>query len=63
MQLFVHTASTSRIVFGSNSIDRLPEELERLSLQRTLVLCTPDQCNPAMAVADRLARPCGGHLL
>ena len=55
MQPFVYTASTSRIVFGADSIDRLPEELARLGLKRTLVLCTPGQRDQAMAVADRLA--------
>ncbi|MGJ7490995.1 maleylacetate reductase [Variovorax sp. ZT4R33] len=60
MQSFCYTASTSRIVFGANSIDRLPEELDRLGLQRALVLCTPGQRDQALAVSERLPRRVAG---
>jgi alcohol dehydrogenase class IV len=54
MDRFVYTASPARIVFGANSIDRLPAEIERLGATRALVLCTPNQRGQAQAIADRL---------
>jgi maleylacetate reductase len=54
MERFVYTASPSRIVFGADSIDQLPAEIERLGATRALVLCTPNQREQAQAVADRL---------
>ncbi|HWT18643.1 MAG TPA: maleylacetate reductase [Variovorax sp.] len=55
MERFVYTASPSRIVFGPDSIDQLPAEIERLGATRALVLCTPGQRGQAQAIADRLA--------
>ena len=54
MDRFVYTASASRIVFGADSIDQLPAEIERLGARRALVLCTPNQRGQAEAIADRL---------
>ncbi|MBT2324861.1 maleylacetate reductase [Variovorax paradoxus] len=54
MHHFVYTASPSRIVFGPDSIDQLPAEIERLGAKRALVLCTPHQREHAQAIADRL---------
>jgi alcohol dehydrogenase class IV len=54
MERFVYTASPSRIVFGADSIDQLPAEIERLGATRALVLCTPNQRGQAQAIADRL---------
>jgi len=54
MERFVYSASPSRIVFGADSIDQLPAEIERLGAQRALVLCTPNQREQAQAIADRL---------
>ena len=54
MDPFVYTASASRIVFGADSIDQLPAEIERLGARRALVLCTPNQRGQAEAIADRL---------
>ncbi len=54
MDRFVYTASPSRIVFGADSIDQLPAEIDRLGARRALVLCTPNQCDQAQAIADRL---------
>ena len=54
MDRFVYTASPSRIVFGADSIDQLPAEIERLGATRALVLCTPNQREQAQAIADRL---------
>lgn len=54
MESFVYTASPSRIVFGPDSIDQLPQELERIGAKRALVMCTPFQREQAEAIADRL---------
>jgi maleylacetate reductase len=54
MDRFVYTASASRIVFGADSIDQLPAEIERLGATRALVLCTPNQREQAQAIAERL---------
>ena len=54
MERFVYSANPSRIVFGADSIDQLPAEIERLGAQRALVLCTPNQREQAQAIADRL---------
>lgn len=54
MERFVYTASPARIVFGADSIDQLPAEIERLGATRALVLCTPNQREQAQAIADRL---------
>lgn len=54
MESFVYTASPSRIVFGADSIDQLPAEIERLGAKRALIICTPRQHDQAQAIADRL---------
>jgi maleylacetate reductase len=54
MDRFVYTANPSRIVFGADSIDQLPAEIDRLGARRALVLCTPNQRDQAQAIADRL---------
>ncbi len=51
---FSYAASPSRIVFGAGSLERLPEELDRLGVRRALVICTPNQRGPAEVVARRL---------
>ena len=54
MDRFVYTASPSRIVFGPDSIDQLPAEIDRLGAKRALVMCTPNQRDQAQAIANRL---------
>jgi alcohol dehydrogenase class IV len=54
MDRFVYTANLSRIVFGADSIDQLPAEIDRLDARRALVLCTPNQRAQAEAIAERL---------
>jgi maleylacetate reductase len=54
MDRFVYTANPSRIVFGADSIDQLPAEIDRLGARRALLLCTPNQRGQAEAIADRL---------
>lgn len=57
MEPFVYTAHAARVVFGSGTIARLPDEVERLGLSRVLVLATPQQA----AEADELAQTFGGR--
>jgi alcohol dehydrogenase class IV len=40
---FVYEALPSRVVFGAGSLEKLPEEIEKLGATRALVLCTPEQ--------------------
>jgi alcohol dehydrogenase class IV len=57
---FVYTSFPGRVVFGEGSLERLPEEVERLGASRAIVLCTPEQRGTAEAVARRLAHRCAG---
>ncbi|TPX18301.1 uncharacterized protein E0L32_011799 [Thyridium curvatum] len=52
MDSFVYTASPARVIFGSGTVAKLPEELARLGLSRPLLLSTPYQT----AQADELER-------
>ncbi|MBZ5633378.1 MAG: maleylacetate reductase [Acidobacteriia bacterium] len=40
---FVYEALPSRVVFGVGSLEKLPEEVDKLGATRALVLCTPEQ--------------------
>jgi maleylacetate reductase len=40
---FVYEALPSRVVFGAGSLQKLPEEIDKLGATRALVLCTPEQ--------------------
>jgi len=40
---FVYDILPSRVVFGIGSLERLPEEMDRLGAARALVLSTPEQ--------------------
>jgi maleylacetate reductase len=39
----VYEALPSRVVFGAGSLEKLPEEIDKLGAARVLVLCTPEQ--------------------
>ncbi|RWO78145.1 maleylacetate reductase [Mesorhizobium sp.] len=52
---FVYSANASRVVFGAGSVGKVGEEVDRLGLQRVLVLSTPQQEDFALTVASRLA--------
>jgi len=56
MKSFVYNGQPARVVFGSGTIAKLPEEIERLGLKRVLVLATP----PQEAKARRLAASLSG---
>jgi len=40
---FVYEALPSRVVFGVGSLQKLPQEIDKLGATRALVLCTPEQ--------------------
>jgi hypothetical protein len=54
MREFVYNAAPARILFGSGTRQRLPDEAERLGLERLLVLSTPDQEAVGRSIAEIL---------
>lgn len=54
MLSFVYQAMPSRVIFGAHSVDRLPEEMERLGATKALVLSTPEQRQSALEMIARL---------
>ncbi|MBD9507962.1 maleylacetate reductase [Ensifer sp. ENS07] len=54
MDTFVFNSLPTRVLFGPNTLDRLPEEIERLGARRALVLSTPHQLALAEDIAERL---------
>ena len=43
MTPFTYNANPARVIFGSGTLSQLPAEVERLGLERVLVLATPQQ--------------------
>ncbi len=60
MRSFIYQSQPARVIFGANSLARLPEEIQRLGAARALVLCTPEQRGQAQAVADRIGTRSAG---
>lgn len=60
MESFVFGGVPARVVFGSGTLARLPEELDRLERRRALVLATPQQVDQAERVRDLLAHRAAG---
>jgi len=60
MKSFVHQGSSSRIVFGVDSVQSIPEEIERLGAKRALVLCTAHQREQAEAIAETISSRVAG---
>jgi maleylacetate reductase len=60
MLRFIYQAQPARVIFGAGSLERLPEEIQRLGASRALVLCTPEQRDQARAVADRIGARAAG---
>ncbi|WP_207482003.1 maleylacetate reductase [Arenibaculum pallidiluteum] len=59
---FTYEPLPGRVVFGAGSLDRLGEEIERLGVNKALVLSTPGQQSLAEDVALRIgARAAGVH--
>lgn len=51
---FAYSANPARILFGGGRLAELPAEIDRLGLQRVLVLATPQQAADAEALAEGL---------
>jgi maleylacetate reductase len=60
MQTFTYQAAPMRVVFGSGTLGRLADELERLGISRALVLATPNQERQAADVAAMLGARAAG---
>ena len=61
MDAFVYDAHPARVVFGSGTLARLPEEVERMGLSRVLILATPQQESEARALVQRIGARAAGH--
>ncbi|HEV7718333.1 MAG TPA: maleylacetate reductase [Arsenicitalea sp.] len=55
MEPFVYQALSQRVVFGSGTLARVGEEIERLGCKRAIVLSTASQERKALALAHDLA--------
>src|SRR3954447_1421914 len=60
MKPFIYEALPSRVVFGSNTIEQLPFEVERLRCHKALVLSTQQQKVQAGELAASLGRHAAG---
>jgi maleylacetate reductase len=57
---FIHQSEIPRVVFGEGSLAKLPSELERLGVERALVLATPEQESDALRIGADLGARCAG---
>lgn len=57
---FVYEASPARVVFGRGSLDRVPEEIDRLGATRVLVIATPGRRKLISELAARLGSKVAG---
>src|SRR5262245_19421454 len=57
---FTYEQLPGRVVFGVGTLDRLPDEVDRLGAQRAIVLSTPEQADVAHEVARRLGSRSAG---
>ncbi|OKL56672.1 hypothetical protein UA08_08318 [Talaromyces atroroseus] len=54
MESFVYSATPGRVIFGSGTLQKLPEETERLNISAPLLLSTPRQVHLAERVKEVL---------
>ncbi len=54
MKSFVYNGQASRVVFGAGAIAHLGREIDALGATKALVLCTPEQRDSALMVANLL---------
>lgn len=57
---FIYQAQPIRVVFGTGSLQQLPEEVARLNGQRALILSTPGQIKLARQVSELLGGKAAG---
>ena len=60
MLSFIHEPAPTRVVFRAGALATLPEEIERLGLQKALVLSTPEQAHMAEHAASLLGQRAAG---
>lgn len=60
MERFVYNANPGRVIFGRGTIAELGKEAERLSVQRILVLSTPEQEKQARDISTFLGKRFAG---
>jgi maleylacetate reductase len=61
MEEFVHTSRSARTVFGTGTLDRLPDEVRRLGCSRVLLVTTPGRAEAADRVRGILGPLLAGH--
>jgi alcohol dehydrogenase class IV len=54
MKTFVHRGQITKVVFGSGTRSRIPEEADALGCRRVLLLCTPHQADQTAQTRDLL---------
>ncbi|MFG2480635.1 maleylacetate reductase [Streptomyces fagopyri] len=60
MKEFVHRGRITKVVFGSGTRSRIPEEVDLIGCRRVLVLCTPDRVDQAAEIRDLLGAAAAG---
>ena len=60
MQPFIYCASASRVIFGSGSVGRAPDEIDRLAAKRVFVIGTPSALGPVSPVLAQLGARVAG---
>jgi len=60
MQPFVYNSHPGRVLFGTGTLSRLPEEIDRLGCKRVLILSTPGKQSQAQALAESLPQRSAG---
>ncbi len=60
MQAFTYTGLPARVLFGSGTTEKLPEELDRLGIRKALVLTTPPQADQGQALCELLGAASAG---
>ncbi len=60
MEPFVFNGNPARVIFGSGTLARLPDEIDRLGVSRVLVLSTPEQAADARRLADLIGARAAG---
>lgn len=56
---FVYNANPSRVIFGAGSLSQVAEELDRLGIERAIVISTPEQSGLAAQVAKTIGGRAG----
>lgn len=59
--VFAYNPVPPRAVFGYGALDRLPDEVERLSLKRPIVICSPGRVAMGQQIAEQI-KPVDAHV-